>query len=536
MIPEEIENLIQKYLDNTLSVSEKSRLEAALLESEAARSMFWDSAGLHGDLRTACLLHAPTSKRELSQLAFPSGAETTPAPLAPAPPAPPTAAWKFWFSAMAMGLAVAIGIILFGQKHKGPSESVTAPIHFSSSVAYLVYSEGVDWVSNPRKAGEMLEPGNLNISSGKLLVGFYCGAKMLLDGPGEVQLITPGKAQLAKGRVRVHVPEQAKGFTLLGPQFELVDLGTEFAMEITEDERSQVLVYDGEVTIQPKNKKRQSFLTGQCIEILRSGLIQDVDRETFPFIANHSMHRANSIQRKNLAWQEAMQKRAKDPRVVLAYDFHNEVDWYDDLKDLSDQRHGTIVGCEWSQGRWPGKSALSYRRSGDRVRIAIPDDYDNITLTAWVKIQDLNNQHNSLLMSDGFESGEIHWMISSVDNPEFYHISLGHQAEDMLSGHTHSTPEFHENDLLDRWLYLSAVIGEGRVYHYVNGLEVSSEKRKFNEQKIRIGNAELGNWTSSMHETDTPNRNFNGRMDEVVIYNEPLSAEEIAELYENGLR
>ena len=52
-----------------------------------------------------------------------------------------------------------------------------------------------------------------------------------------------------RGRLRAHVPEQARGFAVLAPTFELVDLGTEFGLNVAEDGVDEIHVFDGKVEL-----------------------------------------------------------------------------------------------------------------------------------------------------------------------------------------------------------------------------------------------------------------------------------------------
>ena len=66
----------------------------------------------------------------------------------------------------------------------------------------------------------------------------------------------------------------------------------------------------------------------------------------------------------------------EDERLLLYYTFDNEQAWSRNVTDqaLNKARssNGALIGCEWVQGRWPGKGALHFKRSSDRVRIDIP--------------------------------------------------------------------------------------------------------------------------------------------------------------------
>jgi hypothetical protein len=76
-----------------------------------------------------------------------------------------------------------------------------------------------------------------------------------------------------------------------------------------------------------------------------------------------------------------------------------------------------------------------------------------------------------------------------------------------------------------------------RVSQYVDGKEVSSEviQDKFFVDTLRIGAGEIGNWGQPFRNTPWfAVRNLNGSIDEMVVFNASLEADEIAVLYEQG--
>ena len=62
---------------------------------------------------------------------------------------------------------------------------------------------------------------------------------------------------------------------------------------------------------------------------------------------------------------------------------------------------------------------------------------------------------------------------------------------------------------------------------------VSRESLRF-EVPLRIGNADIGNWSVGPHSTIYPVRCFTGRIDELALYGLALADREIRELYELG--
>src|SRR6059058_2486386 len=66
---------------------------------------------------------------------------------------------------------------------------------------------------------------------------------------------------------------------------------------------------------------------------------------------------------------------------------------------------------QWVEGRWPDKHALEFRSVSDRVRLSVPGEFESLTLAAWVRVQGLDRQFNSLFMCDGFKAETLHWLI-----------------------------------------------------------------------------------------------------------------------------
>lgn len=225
-----------------------------------------------------------------------------------------------------------------------------------------------------------------------------------------------------------------------------------------------------------------------------------------------------------------------NPSLLVHFEFENQTvpDWslHNTAAYHASVPDGTIVGCQWTEGRWPGKHGLEFRSVSDRVRLNVPGEFRALTLAAWVNIKGLDRQFNSLFMCDGFESGEIHWQIRNDGV-----LDLGAQGARARDVEILASPEVIGFSQLGQWVHLVVVVdGEnGRVAHYVNGVSVSRHRLK-RKPPFRIGDAELGNWNPG----DVPDkppfliRNFSGAMDEFALFSRAMNAGEIQQLYVNG--
>ena len=149
----------------------------------------------------------------------------------------------------------------------------------------LTHAVDVEWsAEDPPHAGSILSPGALKLSGGLIEIEFYNGVRLIVEGPADVGIVSVTSVICREGKLRSLVPPNATGFSVLTPRFEVVDLGTEFAVDVASDGRSDVHVFDGEVELYSPDGKRevgekQVLLGGTCDRI-PIGRDEDTDRAT----------------------------------------------------------------------------------------------------------------------------------------------------------------------------------------------------------------------------------------------------------------
>jgi hypothetical protein len=91
---------------------------------------------------------------------------------------------------------------------------------------------------------------NIRIDSGSARIALPKVGYMLVDGPADVDLITPHRAKLNQGRIRVRVTEESgRGFSVETPDGDVVDLSTEFGLEVADGKKTGIVVFDGAVDL-----------------------------------------------------------------------------------------------------------------------------------------------------------------------------------------------------------------------------------------------------------------------------------------------
>ncbi len=66
------------------------------------------------------------------------------------------------------------------------------------------------------------------------------------------------EAYCTKGKLRVTVPPHAQGFAIRTPKLELVDLGTEFGVQVDDGKGTEVQVFQGKVELYDAGSQRDA--------------------------------------------------------------------------------------------------------------------------------------------------------------------------------------------------------------------------------------------------------------------------------------
>jgi hypothetical protein len=407
----------------------------------------------------------------------------------------------------------------------------------SKAVAMLSRVVDAQWGSSHEvpRLGAPLDPGWLRLKSGLAQVVFYSGTRVVIEGPAEFQIISSSDASCRVGRLTAEVPPQARGFRIATPQMNVTDLGTVFGLDVKET-ATELHVLKGSVEFLPAiGTAKQSLQEG-------AGAVAEGSRPPRLITANAAAFASLfDLQGKSVAaessryeqWRAGSQRLNQDPSLLVHFDFEHAApsDWrlHNASSESAAVPDGTIVGCQWVEGRWSTKPALEFRGVSDRVRLSVPGEFESVTLAAWVRVHGLDRQFNSLFMCDGFDAGTVHWLIRKDGVLGLTVIGSSPSNYQIVA-----SPSVLGLDQFGMWVHLAVVLDGSakRVSHYVNGQRVSEKALKIHPP-FRIGTAELGNWNARGFPGNDPFmiRNFSGAMDEFCLFSRALPDAEIRALY-----
>ncbi|MEM1297424.1 MAG: FecR family protein, partial [Verrucomicrobiota bacterium] len=148
-----------------------------------------------------------------------------------------------WWAA-AVVLVASLSLLLWYGHYR---EDATLP-----GVAYLVAAVNAEWKGDLPELHTSMAAGHYRLQSGSIDLLFTDGARVSVSGPASFNLKGARHIHLDSGNLVAQIPEEALGFIVTSPQSEVVDLGTEFGVSVSEGGETDVHVLDGLVEVLPR--------------------------------------------------------------------------------------------------------------------------------------------------------------------------------------------------------------------------------------------------------------------------------------------
>ena len=337
---------------------------------------------------------------------------------------------------------------------------------------------------------------------------------MVIEAPATFEFSSSQQLLLRHGRVAAEVPPTAKGFTVVTPTGEAVDLGTMFGVDVAKSGASEVHVFKGEVLARAsKSSDRRSLKQDQALS-LSAGSATERDLRGAAFIQRDEFSQLAAGLRGDwrTRWAASRDALRHEPALLALPDFA--------MASGGSFRH--------VQGRWPGSAAVEFTQPGDYLPLDLEGTSDTLTIAAWVRLDRVPRAINSLIHADGWgKDGQLHWMVAEDQRLRF----AVHGAERVVTDGSHQLyPESASpvTAATGRWTHLVTVYdGPGlTVRFYIDGAP-DNEVALAHSVPVVLGPSRVGNWNQR-------DRILSGRLDELLILGRALSAAEVQSLYRAG--
>lgn len=491
----ELDTLMDAYVGGTLAEPEMGRLNDLLRSDAAARREFADMLNLDS---------------ALAALAVDWKAAQEDAPRIEVKPLQPQRQTR-WLTTIAprwIAVAACVALLLGGWWWR---QSEPAPVF-----ATVEKAAG----SGSLADGAALRGEAHEISTGTVALISARGARIVIEAPAAFHFESAQRLHMSRGRLAADVPPAAKGFTIITPTGDAVDLGTRFGVDVPASGAAEVHVFQGEVIAKASGAQaRQSLRSGDAVAF-EAGASMARELRSSAFIQHDEMRELSA----GLAAGQQARARAmldevrRDPALIAALDFESGA---------------ALPGVyRQVQGRWPGSHAPEFVNVGDHLKLDVGGgrDWPQLTLAAWVRIDRLGEPYQSLLHTDGWNRsnpGQVHWMINRDTTMRLALIgnTLAAGADERDGYPDSRTSVLPEQG---RWMHLATVYDavRGTVRFYLNG-QFDKETRLAIAHPARLGPAQIGNWNQK-------DRKLSGRVDELLLLGRAMSDAEIHALHAAG--
>jgi hypothetical protein len=229
-IRRELDTLLSALADGSLRQDQQNRLGQLLEQYPEAQDIYLAYFNIHTELSLTGGLCNAIHDRSPETLM---------------PPAVPTSSVRarpvrLFLAGVAALIVVLVVVWLLSLPRSDPSTPI---------VARLVSADEARWASDPTDAGVAGEfaPGEVRIEEGVVHIQMISGVELVLKAPSVIELVDATTVRLKQGNLTVSVSDESEGFRVFTPMAYLVDMGTEFGVEVEESGTTEVHVFQGVV-------------------------------------------------------------------------------------------------------------------------------------------------------------------------------------------------------------------------------------------------------------------------------------------------
>jgi hypothetical protein len=169
-----------------------------------------------------------------------------------------------WAWATAAAVLVAIAGWELGQRNRAAESAKMGAVRAaaeasqitatkSPAVATLTGAASVQWGvagAAPTLLSRVAVGERLDFTAGTIELTFDTGAQVKVFGPAKIEIQSPRSILCSLGRVTTLVGKSGRGFTIDTPKARIVDLGTQFGVNISEKGDTQIVVFQGSVDLE----------------------------------------------------------------------------------------------------------------------------------------------------------------------------------------------------------------------------------------------------------------------------------------------
>jgi hypothetical protein len=260
--PEELRRLISAWCDGVISEDDFTRLKTTLASDPQSRAVYLAymniQAGVHAEAATLEYLNSVSPN--LCEL----GGELE-------PPSKNRSFPKWKLAAACVTVVVAGGLALKlmdgGLGVERPSSARTEAALDSSDDAkatdrlarIIRASKDCEWSLDhaAKTQREVIRSGDMiRVANGVMTLKYDNGSILTLHGPALFEVMSEDCGRILLGKLTAKIAKGAEGFAMLTPRAKVIDLGTEFGIEVDRVGATDVVVFEGLVDLAYTSRQR----------------------------------------------------------------------------------------------------------------------------------------------------------------------------------------------------------------------------------------------------------------------------------------
>lgn len=414
-------------------------------------------------------------------------------------------AMRQWAAVFLAGAALAVlaGVAAFFVLARGEKE-----------VATIVAADDVVWKSKPLTSGDVIGQGEIHIEAGHLQVKLASQAELKVEGSVQLEVLTAKTVRVHRGTAEFLCPAEARGFTVELPGgTEVVDLGTQFAVEVGPDGESHVSVTQGRVEVRAAGESPVVVTAGEQVAVSGSG--------------ERRIGEVAAVNRRE-QWRRRLNQFTQDGRAFLILPLDG------DAVPLVPATDVKVFGKPVPASDRFGNAGGALHFNGQDSYAAYPLQWPsgNFTLSAWFRTQQL--------------ARGVRYLVAAEADDGTHASRRLRQIRGVVKGDAfvHQLQTFSENDkrakggsgriAADRWTHVVVTFqrtkaDEARMRVYLDGQPTSDNRYDYRDgidpiaAGVTVGNSPLN---------PGPVYCFQGDLDDVLILERVLSPDGVHELYE----
>ena len=509
-IKEKMEPLLLKLFDEGLSNDEQVTFQDLVKNSQEAQKIYLDY----------CQMHAMLSE-EMGYLAGNIPEITS----------RPKSEKKFNFVPLLAVAAILLvsGVLLI--KNFKENRTVAETPYRGEAIATVTKSVGVEFSftkgeNEPFQVGDNMPAGLYEMNKGVIQLQYANGAVLVLESPAVFELQDFKNIALREGKVSAVIPDTAKSFTVHSAGVSIVDLGTEFSTYVKKDEYVEAHVFKGLVEVQmhyEAGDQSHEVSEGEAVRVLfgKTGpVVAGIDLKKDFFLRQISQPR-NEYSKNMLS---------KEPIVYYPMDISNDGislnDWSQnkinglaaDVKDVSSLWTACKVG-----------SAMQLSGSNHKAYVYVKDypktSSGKLTVVGWVYAETRPIWATIVKNWGVSKYGQFHFGL----NPKGF---LDVEIQDESGERFHITEDSNKFPLR-QWQHVAFVHNGSTVKLYRNGVIVALADVKGIKHPVELRKMSIGTKLddSEMYPSLASPGHWDGKLDEIAVFNKALSDVDIEELY-----